>query len=328
MSMWWLAAGFVVLFVIMTVIGRRRDLRLAKSRAGTDPDEYIRYFTSQGVSRSVAKIVRAYLQDEMTIPDFPVLPADNIADVYGIVDEDLEDGFIELIELCGRSERPDDAELGQVSVDTVEDLVKLVARITRASSGEVLFPDSRIDRGARDHFALLLRRFLNGRITNLEFEQSIEALRWNRRDGAIPGVLGDLERALGVVFEEELIDGCEYKLRDRFSLSPDQRRKLVRLTAFLYADRPYRWRWQKYMTAREAVSIFGSMALFLALISLRHFWLAVLSVVLVIGSAYLRQTWMKSDRRRAEAGQFYPFASDSDFTAARCRPRLFSGSSR
>jgi hypothetical protein len=62
----------------------------------------------------------------MNRADFSVKPTDNIAGVYGIVDEDLDDFVVQIAEV-NHLELPENADYWHTPVATVEDLVRFVS---------------------------------------------------------------------------------------------------------------------------------------------------------------------------------------------------------
>jgi hypothetical protein len=66
-----------------------------------------------------------------TTPPFPVRPSDVIADVYGMVGEDLDEAIVDLLRECGCRE-PTTAAAALSPVDTVEDVVMFLARFLSA----------------------------------------------------------------------------------------------------------------------------------------------------------------------------------------------------
>lgn len=327
MEFLWVIAALFVIGTVGSIAGHRRDRRLRVERAGMDPDEFVDYFTRQGIPRSVAEIVRAFFQDWKGILDFPVMPGDNIGDVYGIVDEDVDDTFYDLLELCGRRDKPDEAEIGGKPIITVEDLVTLIAQLVTPEKCETLRFDDPIDFKSRAELALLLRRFAIGRITYLEFEQGVNTLPWNRRDGAIPGIVHHVRKLLNADTQMWLTEADNFVIQKRIPVDREMKRALARMVMLLYSDMPYQWRWQKHITLRETVFLLCVLAASAALVEFGHVWAAVASFLFIFWLVRACK-WEMRFEERFNSGGFYPFANSVHFLAARWRPRLLNRAAR
>ncbi len=86
-----------------------------------------------------------------------------------------------------------------------------------------------VDRAARDAAAELLRRFINGKVTNDDFEDGEP----QTHDPAIPAIW----QTCWVFYD----DMKEHKLEGGYRLEPDQRRQMARWILFLDSDLPYLW---------------------------------------------------------------------------------------
>lgn len=155
-----------------------------------------------------------------------------------------------------------------------------------------------VDRAARDDAAYAIRRLINGRVTNDEFE----TLRPETQDGAVAA----LWQMMWLFYS----DMKEHRLSGPNRLSPADRREIVRWILFLDSDLPYVWPTISFPgldPARRA----GPFAL-LRQLSGRH----ALS--------------NKDADRFLAAGDYaaWPFASRSDFKQALRRPRRLSGCGR
>jgi hypothetical protein len=120
--------GFVALFAFVTIRWRARTRRIAASRVGENFDTFhslLAPTVPQEVSRAV------YLKFQQwwsgTVHEFPVRAEDTIADVYGMVDEDLDDAVQEVLSECGRRLPPKDQLRQMRPVVTVRDFVSFVA---------------------------------------------------------------------------------------------------------------------------------------------------------------------------------------------------------
>ena len=105
-----------------------RAKKLAQSRRGTGFENFAAYFWAEQIPRDKLRVVYDYLQDwQQPVKDFPVHATDDLYQVYGICDGDLDDAVLELAEkwrvvLPARFEGVD-------PVRTVADLVYLLARV-------------------------------------------------------------------------------------------------------------------------------------------------------------------------------------------------------
>lgn len=117
--------GVIGIFVLGTLYLRIRNHFLKRSRREDKKEDYIQYFEGKNLSKKLALDVHEYLSDWMSQPDFPVRPSDNLSNVYGIVDEDLED-FIQAITETNGLKLPENSDYWLTPVVTVEDLVSFV----------------------------------------------------------------------------------------------------------------------------------------------------------------------------------------------------------
>jgi hypothetical protein len=129
---------FVVgLLAIITIIGvpvlileHFRFKRLAKRRAGISICQFVRSFDYRHVDTTIIRAVYEGLQGWTTfgIKQFPVMAADELAKVYGLKDEDLDD-FAERVAQTTRrawSDLENNPLYGKVT--TTQDLVLFLNR--------------------------------------------------------------------------------------------------------------------------------------------------------------------------------------------------------
>jgi hypothetical protein len=123
----WVFLGAVLAFLVTTAAGlfRIRARRMARARAGESFRHFAAHFGGQGIETEVLLAVYRYFQHRMRwdVEGFPVRASDEIAGVYGIVDDELDDAIEEL--LAGRELPTPTTVLPRMR--TVEDLVRLVA---------------------------------------------------------------------------------------------------------------------------------------------------------------------------------------------------------
>ena len=129
----WVFLGAVLVFLVTTATGlfRLRARRMARERAGETFRDFAAHFSAEGIEREVLLAVYRYFQHSVRrdVARFPVRPGDNIAGVYGIVEDDLNEAIEEL--LTGRALPPPPDRRFSRTVGTVGDVVRLVASFPR-----------------------------------------------------------------------------------------------------------------------------------------------------------------------------------------------------
>lgn len=119
----------VVLFVSSAIGAQISLTRMARRREGEGFSDFAAHFVNRRVPHEVLVNTYGYFGEWNTVAGelFPVRATDNISDVYGCVDEDLDDAVEEILRKSGR--RPyTQAEMPQPPrVETVEDVVLYVA---------------------------------------------------------------------------------------------------------------------------------------------------------------------------------------------------------
>jgi hypothetical protein len=132
MSLALVVAGYLVFWLCAWLWMFSHGRRLARERRAVGPDDFFGFFESDGVSREVTAAVQGYFQGFMRsfrIDAFPVLPADDVEEVYHL---ELDEVVSDLLEQCGR-EWPPQAEIQALGpMRTVADVVHLLARCPRA----------------------------------------------------------------------------------------------------------------------------------------------------------------------------------------------------
>jgi hypothetical protein len=121
--------GCVVLCVVLTICGRIRLKRIAASRAGETFETFRSSFEADEAKPEILRVVHGKFQAWVSgeVSGFPVRADDNIADIYGMVDEDLDDTILEILAECGRQSPPDEELRRMTPLVTVRDLVLFVA---------------------------------------------------------------------------------------------------------------------------------------------------------------------------------------------------------
>jgi hypothetical protein len=118
-----------VLFMSAALVSHVSAERMARRRAGEGFSDFAAYFVHRNIPHQILSDTYRYFGQWNAFAGelFPVRPTDNISEVYGCVDEDLEDAVSELLRKSGR--RPfTQAEMPQPPrIETVEDFVRYVA---------------------------------------------------------------------------------------------------------------------------------------------------------------------------------------------------------
>ena len=65
-----------------------------QSRHSVSRDEFVDFFTSKGVSSEIAEEVRKIMLEWCDVDGFTPHPADNLGQVYGLGEEDLDEDII------------------------------------------------------------------------------------------------------------------------------------------------------------------------------------------------------------------------------------------
>lgn len=122
-------AIIVALMVIGTIWLRRRTRQIASSRLGETFDTFRASLALAEAPPDVLRAVYLKFQEWCTdaVAAFPVRATDDIGNIYGMMDEDLDDALMEVLAECGRK-LPSKEQLRQLHpVVTVRDFVCFVA---------------------------------------------------------------------------------------------------------------------------------------------------------------------------------------------------------
>ena len=129
----WLVLGIAIFMLIAIVYERIKFRRLAAERVGENFDTFRAAFDGEGMLEEAVRAVYEYFQRRVNwMPAFPVRPADDIARMYGIVDEDLVDAVEEIVRGCGRRLPPLVKGEPPTVLVTVRDLVRAIANCPKA----------------------------------------------------------------------------------------------------------------------------------------------------------------------------------------------------
>lgn len=119
-------AAFVGLFILVLIVSFLRDYLVPRNRKEDKTEDFMNYFVSEGMSEALVRSVYNYVQKWMGSNGFPVRPRDDIAKIYGIVDEDLDEMVVEIAE-ANNLVLPLETDYWQKPVETVEDLIRFIA---------------------------------------------------------------------------------------------------------------------------------------------------------------------------------------------------------
>jgi hypothetical protein len=113
---------------VLYVAGKMRKNRLVESRRGYNIDCFAAEMDEAGYDPEVARVVYLYIQ-EMHGVDFPIFPGDDIAQMFGMTDEDVRRALPPILDVCGRR-----TELGRMMrpLETVEQVVEFVCNVQPA----------------------------------------------------------------------------------------------------------------------------------------------------------------------------------------------------
>jgi hypothetical protein len=123
--------GFLILIIGGTFLLDLRARHIANARHGEGFENFERHFAPQGVEELVVSSVYRYFEDWMRssiVKEFPVRPTDTIDQIYGIVDENVEDMVKDVLKETNR-QIPNEGEIKvPVNLETVEDVVNFVSQ--------------------------------------------------------------------------------------------------------------------------------------------------------------------------------------------------------
>jgi hypothetical protein len=116
------------LVAVGTWLIRIHNRGVARQRVGENYADFAAYFAEANIPDEILQTTYKYFQEwnSDSVVMFPVRATDNIYDIYGIVDEDLEDAVAEILKKSGRR-FPTTSEIFQPpQIETVEDVVVYV----------------------------------------------------------------------------------------------------------------------------------------------------------------------------------------------------------
>ncbi len=157
-----------------------------------------------------------------------------------------------------------------------------------------------VDRKRRDELAELLRHFVDGQLTNDEFdERAWEIVDSVARDRERDHVLEAVTSLTWYCYD----DLRTHRIKGQWALLPEGNKEKARQIAFLYSDCEYRWPVQNFIPVLE---------------------LFLMVVTLGLAIPFLRARVRK--RRKLEGDwSVWPFFSRKEYEAALAHPRLLAG---
>ena len=173
-----------------------------------------------------------------------------------------------------------------------------------------------VDREARRKYAVLIRQFVSGRMTNDEYEDRVDGITYDKRDHAI------LEVYL-------LIWTCyddlkTHRLTKQWRLDRPARRQVAQAVLFLQSDAEYQWPNNLWDGWVFLVTAFCVVLLFALLPETPLFIRLGMSVPLVVAwQCYER--WQARRREKAADESAWPFLRQADLDEAARQPRLLNG---
>lgn len=131
--------GSLGIFVVVQVYWSFAFQWSRRRHHGMTKDDFLHYFTEQGVSADFAAAVYDYYRSQVKSRNFGVSPQDEIAVLFNQAEEDVEDDFMSILKKRGLSMPSYEAwaAWGRPPVRTVE---QMVAAVTWASQHQP--PDS------------------------------------------------------------------------------------------------------------------------------------------------------------------------------------------
>jgi len=129
MNTWVLLTGTLGTFLAGNWLLRRRERQIAKGRRGYGFEEFAAYFSGESIPHENLRHVYNYFQHWQSAKNFPVHPNDALYNVYGIVDDDVDDAVMELAARW-RAKLPATFD-GLRPVRTVADIVHLLHQLPR-----------------------------------------------------------------------------------------------------------------------------------------------------------------------------------------------------
>jgi hypothetical protein len=194
-----------------------------------------------------------------------------------------------------------------------------------------------VDRHSRDRLAEIVRHLVTGQISTDQFTAEGGALADRSPDSGVEAVY-----AAADVLRADVSLVWSIRLRGRFRLAPDIRRRMAIAALFLYSEAEYEWPpaapprgacLDSLLALICVACIFAGVLLLAATVV--SAWYAAAAVRCFAAAVLLYQLSQKLatrfhlewERAQAEVGDYdvWPFLRRADFDAARQHPRLLCG---
>lgn len=104
---------------------RQKDI--AEDRDAWTEQDFLDHFAESGVVNEIARAVWGALEQEADTTGFAPRPTDDLLQVYGLAEEDLDDLILAVLERCGCRVPPPSETEKMDPVQTVADFVYFVA---------------------------------------------------------------------------------------------------------------------------------------------------------------------------------------------------------
>lgn len=177
-----------------------------------------------------------------------------------------------------------------------------------------------VDQEARRLYAELVRQFTSGRMTVDEYEEQFFAIRFNKKDPALPKLWDNLT----ALYEDAWPDRPTRQWR----LDRDARRRVARAVLFLQSNHEYHWpetTWDGSVFLITAFSVVLLFALLPETSLINRAGFAAVPIYAWIN--YERWQRRRQQKRHQMAGDTnaWPFLRQADLDEAARHPRLLNG---
>ena len=180
-----------------------------------------------------------------------------------------------------------------------------------------------IDRETRRVYAELVRQFVSGRMTNVEYENRFEMMGLNHKDTAVDRIFDEI----WVLYD----DLRTHRLTGNDRINAEAHRQIAQVVLFLQSDREYLWPQEGmwgcliflllFVSATVTVWAISSFpVLFLSILSVSVCFCSATMAFLLWKSCQERQSWKKAGDTEA-----WPFRTQADLAEAKRYPRLLAG---
>jgi hypothetical protein len=125
MVVWLIIVAVITLGILSAWRLRVRTRKIAGERKGEGFSDFEAYFAGTHIPREILVQTYDYFAgwNRDAVENFPVRATDNIADIYGIVDDDLTDAVDEILKKSGRRWQTEAEQPDPPYIETVGDVV-------------------------------------------------------------------------------------------------------------------------------------------------------------------------------------------------------------